>query len=85
LQYCSDDRLKSTYHRVRLPRPDEYQVSLPPPLSRIIKFHTNMPTLTVTIAFCKDITKEHRSEHVTPREKGVDGVLCVHVCSAQAK
>ncbi len=26
LQYLSDDRLKSTYHRVRTPRPDEYMV-----------------------------------------------------------
>lgn len=25
LQYLSDDRLKSTYHRVRTPRPNEYQ------------------------------------------------------------
>ena len=27
LQYWSDGRLKSTFHRVRMPRNDEYQVS----------------------------------------------------------
>lgn len=27
LQYWSDDRLRSTFHRVRVPGPDEYQVS----------------------------------------------------------
>lgn len=29
LQYWSDGQLRSTYHRVRMPRKDENQVSLP--------------------------------------------------------
>ncbi len=28
LQYWSDGRLKSTFHRVRMPRKDEYQVRM---------------------------------------------------------